>query len=399
MACIVKRRGCYVLDFRDQHGERRWKTLPADTTKKDAREELAAIEKMIGKGVYMAPGKAPLFSKVAQDWLAYKKTKVRITTWKSYDGHVVNHFLDLNSLKINRITTVTVEKYVTKKQEEGMNILTLRKVLVTLAQILSYAVRHRYLDHNPIREAEKPKDLRKETARAMTLTPEQIRALLEEVKDQKYKTLLLLAVMTGARQGELLGLKWSDLDLENSQLHVQRTFNHGEFFPPKSKASTRKIDLAPVAVHELRKWKLACPRTSLNLIFPNEAGKPMNCRNLVQRHFLPALEKAEIIETETIERKLKNSNKKKLIKRVKGRKVRFHDLRHTFGSLLMEQGETIKYIQSQMGHSTPTTTLNVYMHNTKGSNQEAARRLENTIFEKSGSKMVAKQKKELTTTG
>jgi integrase len=162
-------------------------------------------------------------------------------------------------------------------------------------------------------------NLRTDEKEIQVLTPDQIRAFLETGEDQKYSTLLLLSVMTGARQGELLGLKWSDLDMESSQLHIQRTFNHGQFFPPKSKASNRKIDLAPVVVHQLRKWKLACPRTSLNLMFPNEAGNPINCRNLVQRYFIPALEKAGIIEIETTKKKLKNSKKNKYIKKVKGR--------------------------------------------------------------------------------
>ena len=77
-------------------------------------------------------------------------------------------------------------------------------------------------------------------------------------------------------------------------------------------------------------------------------------------------------------------------------KVRFHDLRHTYASLLIEQGENIKYIQSQLGHSSPTVTLNVYAHLMKSVNQEAACRLENTIFQTNGSKMVANNKKGVT---
>jgi integrase len=77
-------------------------------------------------------------------------------------------------------------------------------------------------------------------------------------------------------------------------------------------------------------------------------------------------------------------------------KVRFHDLRHTYASLLIEQGENIKYIQNQLGHSNPTVTLNVYAHLMKPVNQEAACRLENTIFQTSGSKMVADNKKKVT---
>ena len=182
-------------------------------------------------------------------------------------------------------------------------------------------------------------------------------------------TLFLVAVLTGAREGEILGLKWDDLDWENKQLNIQRTFNNGRFFSPKTKESKRKIDLSPLVLRELKVWRLACPKNELDLVFPNKQGKPMNNRNMVQRHFQPAL-RAEGLPI-----------------------IRFHDLRHTYASLLIAQGENIKYIQSQLGHSSPTVTLNVYAHLMKPTNQEAVCRLENTVFGEDGSKMVAQTKK------
>jgi integrase len=124
---------------------------------------------------------------------------------------------------------------------------------------------------------------------------------------------------------------------------------------------------------ELKAWKLACPPNSLELIFPNRSGNPLNHNNMVNRHFNTALKKAGV------------------------ERIRFHDLRHTYASLLIEQGENIKYIQTQLGHSSPTVTLNVYAHLMKPINQEAPSRLENTIFESSGSKMVAEMQKGVTT--
>jgi integrase len=106
-----------------------------------------------------------------------------------------------------------------------------------------------------------------------------------------------------------------------------------------------------------------CPPNHLNLVFPSNTGTPLNRCNVVNRHFYPALEKANLP------------------------KIRFHDLRHTYASLLIEQGENIKYIQSQLGHSTPTMTLDVYAHLMKPANQESACRLENTIFGANGDQM------------
>jgi integrase len=129
------------------------------------------------------------------------------------------------------------------------------------------------------------------------------------------------------------------------------------------------VDLGPATMQQLKEWKLACPPNKLDLIFPNEAGQPINHNNLVNRYFEPALKEAGV------------------------EKIRFHDLRHTYASLLIEQGENIKYIQDQLGHSSPSVTLNVYAHLMKPANQEAPSRLENAIFELNGSKMVANNKR------
>jgi integrase len=390
MACITMKKGRVVIDFYDQHGRRRLKTLKKGITKKDAKTELRKVEEEIEKGIFIPKNKVPRFSEVAEEWLEYKKPNLRETSWENCEGQIKKHFEDLKGLKINSIQINTVEKFIRSKQEQGMNINTLRKILVTLGQILSYSVRHRYIDSNPLKEAERPKDTREEEKEMKILTPEEIRSFLSNVNELKYKTLFLLAIMSGAREGELLGLKWSDVDFENKQVNIQRTYTKGRWFPTKTKSSKRKIDLAPSVISELRKWKLACIPNDLDLVFPNEAGQPMNYSNMVNRYFEPALEKAGIIEIETIEKKIEGTTKVKKLKKVKGHKIRFHDLRHTYASLMIEQGENIKYIQTQLGHSSPTVTLNVYAHLMKPTNQEAVLRLENTIFEPTGDKMETK---------
>jgi len=209
-----------------------------------------------------------------------------------------------------------------------------------------------------VRDAERPrKTIDNDPAGKNTiLKPDQIRKLLDATESNKYRTLFLTAVMTGARQGELLGLKWFDVDFERKQIHIKRTFNNGRFFEPKTKSSIRSIDISPALILELRKWRLASGSKDQDLVFTNESGGPIYHDNMYKRHFKPALKTAGLPA------------------------IRFHDLRHTYASLLIEQGENIKYIQSQMGHSTPTVTLDVYSHLMKSENPEAAMRLEKTIF-------------------
>jgi integrase len=374
MACIRKRGNRYVLDFYDQYGHRQRETLKTGTTKKQAEEELRAKADAVSKRVFVPVKRMLLFSEVAREWLEHKKPNVRITTYEVFQGNVNLHFKELAELKMGLIDTATIEKWIARRQSEGMNINTLRKLIVTLNQIMAYAVRHRYADHNPVRDAERPREQggEPEGEQIHVLGPDEIKRLLDSTEGQKYQLLFRMAIFTGARQGELLGLKWSDIDWGNKQVHIQRTFNNGRFFDTKTRTSNRRIDLGPVLVNELRKWKLVSGKNDLGLVFSNGTGQPIDHHNLVNRHFLPSLEAAGLL------------------------RIRFHDLRHTYASLLIEQGENIKYIQTQLGHSSPTVTLNVYAHLMNQTNQEAACRLEETVFkEGTGHKMVTSDKKEV----
>jgi len=321
-------------------------------------ERLLEMEGRVGRGVYIPAKEVPLFSEVAQDWLAQKRHNLRETTWEVYGGHLRKHFEEFNAPRIDRITTPRIERFIAARHAQGMNVGTLRKALITLGQVMNYAVRHRYIDRNPVREAERPRKQRSDEAgkSIKILSPDQVKEFLAGVVDQRYRTIFLVAVMTGALQGEILGFKWSDLDAENLQIHIQRTFNGGRFFDTEAETSNRRVDIGPALLTELKRWKLACPRSDLGPMFPSETGGPINYSNLVQRFFLPALQAAGLPRT------------------------RFHDLRHLNAALRPDQGENIKYIQKQLGHSNPTVTLNVYAHLLKATNPEAACRLESIVL-------------------
>jgi integrase len=144
------------------------------------------------------------------------------------------------------------------------------------------------------------------------------------------------------------------------------------FFEPKSEMSRRSIDLSPMVITELKKWQLACLPNELNLVFPNQDGNPMDSHNMVNRHFNPA------------------------IKRAKLRKIRFHDIRHTYAALLIDQGENPKYIQTQMGHASISITKDVYGHLMNPVNKEASNRLEIAIFGESGDILETQKEKHST---
>ena len=355
MATVPKRRNRYVLDFYDHEGRRKWVTMPKDTTLKQAKAKLREIESDLANGKYIPFEKNPTFNQVAKEWLENKRFNIRQSTLDVYQGHTRNHFNEFTGLKINQITIEKVEAFIKSRQAAGMNISTLRKILTSLRQIFQLAVKRNYSQVNPVDFADKPKS-QSQGKEMKILTRDEITTFLNAVKDQKYRVLFSLAIFSGARQGELLGLKWPDILWADKQIFIQRSYNNGRFYDTKTKGSTRKIDVGPAMLKKLKEWRLACPPGELDLVFPTINGNPINHNNMVSRYFLPSLERARI------------------------QRIRFHALRHTFASLLIDQGENIKYIQSQLGHSNLTVTLNVYAHLMDKTNQDAAVRLEQAVL-------------------
>jgi len=371
MACITKKRGRMVIDFYDQNGKRRLKTLPIGINKTDARKILADIEREVENETYRSKVHTPKFIEVAEAWLEFKKPNVRENVFVNYETHVRLHLKPFfGNMLITKVNFDSIEKYIHQARAQKTSSPTLRKILVNLGQILKYAVRKKYIASNPIVDIEKPKKQAKAGKKIDFLKPHEIRALLENTSEGKIRMLFLMAVMTGMRQGELLGLQWGDIDWLNNQVCVKRTYNHARFYEPKTEKSYRKIDLAPIAISELKKWKLQCRPNEIDLVFPNEEGNPICAENMVKRDFKPALRRSGI------------------------REIRFHDLRHTYASLLIDQGEHPKYIQGQMGHASINITFDTYGHLMKDVNSEAPLKLQNAIFNKNGDILETFQEKD-----
>lgn len=265
MACVRKRRGKWVIDFYDQFGKRHWETV--GTNKKEAEEKLATRLLEISSSTFN-PGKGMVvFSELALAWFQnHAKVNVRPNTCYTYQGHLNKHLIPFfGQMKVIKITPAIIDRFKTQKLRENLDRQTINKILVTLSSIFRYAVRNRFVRHNIMKDVDKLSTFLKEKdggrfEEMNILTPEEINLLLEHTAP-KHRPLILTAILTGMRQSEL------------------------------------------------KKWKLACPLSEHNLVFPTLEGNPMNPANLRTRIFEPALRRAGL------------------------RKIRFHDLRHTFASL------------------------------------------------------------------
>lgn len=191
--------------------------------------------------------------------------------------------------------------------------------------------------------------------------------LTTKLNDLRTNSIVSLALNTGCRRGEILSLKWSDLDEESNTLNVERTLVYDKdgyrFTPPKSESSIRKIKIGDSLLKNLKEWKAHQNKIKMayrnvfediDLIFSTHTGKPIFPRSL----------------TSEFNRAIKNANVTK---------IRFHDLRHTHATMCLEAGMSLKEVQDRLGHSSIKTTGDVYAHVTESMKEKSVELFEKYI--------------------
>lgn len=224
--------------------------------------------------------------------------------------------------------------------------------------MLGRGVEWGYLAVNPAAGLRRPRDDREASEQMRTLDADAARALLGATDGQFARALVMTAVMTGMRRGELLAVTWGDIDWRRSRLHVRRSIGlHGQAKQPKTRRSVRAIALTPTLVSELRRHRLASGFSGEDdLLFPSSRGTPLDGRNMVREIFDPAVRRAGLP------------------------RMRFHDCRHSFASLLIAQGAHPKYISEQLGHASAQITMDRYAHLFDQSYGDESDKLEAALF-------------------
>jgi integrase len=292
-------------------------------------------------------------------WLRQStRNRLRPKTCKDYEGLTRVHIVPaLGHLKLKNLTPLHVQQFYGTKLESGLSKRTVEYLHAVLHSALKQAVRWELVPRNVTGAVDPP---RPEGKLRPTLTLDQARIFLESARDNKWEALYVLVIQTGMRRGELFGLRWDDVDLDNGWLHVRQTLAPGgkSFNAPKTAKGRRKIRLTPVAVEALKKHKVAqnqerlrqgCSWRDYGLVFCSSVGTPMNPDNFVKRSYKP------------------------LLRRVGLPQLSFHDLRHTFASLMVPN-EHPKIVQEMLGHSRISTTLDIYSHLSQDMQEEAVGR-------------------------
>jgi integrase len=267
-----------------------------------------------------------------------RKKSHRLTVASDLRNHIVPFF---GQSEMHRIGPREIERYIAAKLQTP-SPKTVRNHLNTMHSLFEIGQRLEWCERNPVKLADRPIIKQTET-RIQFLTQPELEQLLttsypEDAWGQIEPTLYLTAAMTGLRQGELLGLRWRDVDLESKRVRVVSPFVRGEFGDPKSEGSGRSVPLAArvaTALGELRERSYYRHESELVFCHP-ESGNPLDRSKLVRR-FKQATVRACV------------------------REVTFHELRHTFGTRMAAAGVPLRTIQHWMGHADAKTTQ-VYAH-------------------------------------
>ncbi|PWB53380.1 MAG: hypothetical protein C3F13_09565 [Anaerolineales bacterium] len=311
-------------------------------------------------------GSKILLKDYLHDWLDTSRKALRLKTADSYSRTTEKYIIpSLGEVPLKDLTLFQVEKYYTGLIENGVGIRTVRLVHSILHCAFEKAVIQSILTRNPTSHAKLP---RYKHGEKKVLDDQQVNRFLLAAIDSPFVGLYHLAVKTGMRLGELLGLKWSDLQWGSGRLYVQRQLQDvrgiGCFFQePKTSSGRRTLQLGEGTIQALREHRefqqiqkdLAGQRWQENdLIFPSKIGTPLNPSNL-RLDFNRVLERAGVP------------------------RVRIHDLRHTAASLMLNNGIPVIVVSKILGHAKPSITMDIYGHLYNEMQEGAARLMDELI--------------------
>lgn len=297
----------------------------------------------------------------------YAKLQVRPSSHQTYKGYITNHVKpNIGDIPLNKLTTLDLQKLYkklltegrigrieSKNQPKGLSAKTVRNINQIISSALNLAKAQKLIYSNPADACALPKVEHREMK---TLTADQLDAFFREAKATGVYEMYYIELATGLRRGELLGLKWDDIDMKSGVIRVQRQVAriNGEIVeaPLKTKNSYRNVSIGPDAIEVLEAQR---EKTGVSdHVFPSLNGGPISpdsVLNMLHR----VLERAGLP------------------------KIRFHDLRHSFATLALQNGVDIKTVSGMLGHFSAGFTLDTYAHVTTAAQKEAANTMGNVL--------------------
>ena len=346
----------------DGHYQRHLETVKG--RKNDAQRRLIELLASLDKGVYTTPGKLTIADLINQWMQGYVKTKCSIRTLDAIQSIAKHHLIpELGHIQLKKLQPSVIQTYYSQACEK----LATRSVHYhhrILKQALKYAVRQGYLGHNPCDLVDPPSPKGKPMR---TLTQSEVTDLLIAANGNSHYPIIYMAVSTGLRQAELLALRWRDIDIVSRLISVNRVLykRRGicQFNEPKTSHSRRRVSMTSKLAEFLAGYRLERERLY------HQIGKTINLDDLVFANH----------EGKPIDPGVLSHNFGKVAKKAGLQGVRFHDLRHTFASLMLLSGAKPKVISEALGHASVAFTMDVYSHIIEGMQSEAMALLDEVL--------------------
>ena len=351
----------YTEGFDPRTGKQIQRSI-TDKSKKVVAQKLKAAVAAIDAGAYKAPCKMTV-SQWLDIWVAEYLSNVKPLTKHNYNKQVQKHFKPaFGAFKLDALDTHTIQRFYNSLSASGLSPKTVKNLHGILHCALQQAIACDYLSRNPADACKLPKVTKPEIK---PLEPVEIARLLKEAEQDDYCNLFIVAMFTGMRQGELLGLAWECVDFNSGIITVKQQLQckDGSYFleTPKS-GKNRTILPAPIVMdalrNQLQRQQIEQEQAGkmwdnqFNLVFTDTLGKYL-VRRTVVKHFKKISQRAGISDD-----------------------ARFHDLRHSFAVSSLYAGDDIKTVQANLGHATAQFTLDVYGHVTQKMRQESANRMQ-----------------------
>jgi integrase len=329
------------------HAGRYW---PVDGVEQDALIKQAELRGRTARGERLNRPSAITFAEVAKAFMDVKHDRLRESTFNTYQATLRRLLIPrFGELKIGALTVENVAVLIRDLERQGLTPKTIQAYIATLRGVMVFALRRGHIQSNPcdlLTRDDRPRP--REPKPDHIWSDEEIegliaaaRAIAEQPKARyNYAPLIAMALYTGLRLGELLGLTWQDIDIGEGVLYVRRQWlRTGVYGPPKTKAGLRRLPLSTEMTKSLAAHKLNSRHSGDNdPVFASKNGRPLAHRNVTRRGFVPAAKKAGIAG------------------------VSFHDMRHAFASRMIHRGISPTVLAKLMGHESSAITEKRYVH-------------------------------------
>jgi integrase len=339
--------------YNDQGGKRRSRHFDR---KSDADAYLVKVRHDVSRGLHVADSQSITVAQAGKLWIERaERDGLERSTVNRYAAHLKHHIIpDIGTMKLSALTPPRINQFVDTLLETRSRVLA-RKVITSLGSLVDEAMRRGLAAHNPVRAVRIRNSTREDEGERIDMpTRDELRAILNTVAG-RWRPLIITALFTGLRGSEVRGLTWNDVDLKAGVLKVRRRADQwGRFGPPKSKAGKRDITMTPMVLNVLREWKLACPATKDDLVFPAPSGRVLSHACILKDGFGPLQIEAGVVR-DTGEPK-----------------YGLHGLRHAAAAMFIEQGFGPKKVQALMGHSSIRLTFDTYCYLFKTEEEDRA---------------------------